>query len=176
MRILAILGYIAAIVVANVLTASYHPWFVAGVAITAGTWLIGPSFVLRDAVQLAYGRRIAYAALAAGLVANYALSVHNADLAWITTGSCAAYAVSETLDAEAFTRLRARLARRVLFAGLVSGSADSIVFVTIGLSPLTTGFVAWGDAWRVVVAQMIVKSVCVAACATPFTSRFTKTS
>jgi uncharacterized PurR-regulated membrane protein YhhQ (DUF165 family) len=164
----AAVAYVATIIAANWVTAKYPPWFVGGVAITAGTWLIGPAFVLRDVVQLAYNRRTAYLLIVVALAANFAMSRHYADLAWITFASTCAFAISAVVDTEAFTRLRARLPQRVAVSGIGAGLLDSIVFVVVGLSPLTTGIVAWGDVWRVVVAQVIVKSVCVAVCSIPF--------
>lgn len=160
--------YAAVIVAANYLTATTVPWFVSGVAITAGTWLIGPAFVLRDVVQLAYSRRVAYAVVAVALAANFAMSRHYADLAWITFASTCAFAASAVIDTEAFTRLRYRLPERVAASGVGAGVVDSAIFAVVGLSPLTTGIVAWGDVWRVVVAQVIVKAACVAVCSAPF--------
>lgn len=165
---LAALAYLVCIMAANWLTAEYAPWFVAGVAITAGTWLIGPSFVLRDVVQLAHGRRVAYLVCALALLGNLAMSRYYADLAWITLASACAFTISAVVDTETFTRLRVRLLPRVAISGFGAGIVDSIVFVVVGLSPLTTGIVAWGDVWRVVVAQVVVKTVCVAVCSAPF--------
>lgn len=165
---LAAVAYVLCIMAANWLTAQYAPWFVAGVAITAGTWLIGPSFVLRDVVQLAHGRAFAYGLCALALVGNFLMSRYYADLAWITFASACAFAISAVIDTETFTRLRARLLARVAVSGGLAGVLDSTVFVIVGLSPLTTGIVAWGDVWRVIVAQVIVKTVCVAICSAPF--------
>lgn len=164
-------AYLLCIVAANWATAQYAPWFVAGVAITAGTWFIGPAFVLRDLVQLAFNRRFAYVVCALALVCNFLMSRYYADLAWITFASACAFSISTVIDTETFSRLRARLPERVAVSGIGAGLLDSIVFVVVGLSPLTTGIVAWGDVWRVVVAQVIVKSVCVAICSTPFYAR-----
>jgi len=168
---IAVVAYVATIIAANVLTAKYAPWFVLGIAITPGTWLIGPSFVERDLVQLAYSKSAAYACVVVALGVNFAMSRHYGDLAWITFASACAFAISAVIDTEAFTRLRRRLPERVAVSGVGAGLLDSIVFVIVGLSPLTTGIVAWGDVWRVIVAQVIVKSLTVAVCSLPFYRR-----
>lgn len=159
--IIAIPAYIAAIVIANIVTASEAPltfdWLGQHWVVTWGTFLIAATFFLRDAVQLAVGRRGAYAAIAVALIANLVLSRVYADLAWITAASCLAFALSETLDTEVFTRLRGNLAKRVAISGVLGGTLDSAVFAIVGLSPLTTGIVPWEFLWTTVVAQVVVK-------------------
>lgn len=156
--VVAVALYFAAVVLANWATAHWMPWHVWGLITTAGTWFIGATFVLRDVVQINYGRRIAYAVVAAALVVNFAMSRYVGDLEWITAGSACAFAVSETFDTEAFTRWRGSIGKRVLASGVASSIVDSLIFAVVALSPLTTGFVAWGDLWRVVVAQVLVKT------------------
>ena len=168
---LAIVALMASIVAANAATAQYAPWHVAGVVIPAGTWMIGFVFVTRDLVQLAFGRSAAYLAMAAGLVVNAGASVHYGDLRWITAGSACAFAVSAVVDTETFTRYRHRLVARVLAAGVASGALDSLVFVVVALSPLTLGFVTWGDVPRVIAAQVIVKALVVTALSAGFYRR-----
>ncbi len=156
-----IMGYIAAVAVANVLTANYAPlmfnWLGQTWVVTWGTFLIGATFFLRDLVQLRYGRRVAYLALAAALAVNVVLSIVYNDLLWVTVGSAAAFAVSETLDTEVFTRLHASVRKRVLVSGVIGGTIDSAVFAVVGLSPLTTGIVPWSYLWTTIVAQVFVK-------------------
>lgn len=159
---------LVAVAAANYFTATTLPWHVAGTVIPAGTWFIGAVFVLRDAVQIAYSRRVAYLALAAALAVNFAMSIHYGDLRWITTASACAFLVSGVCDTETFTRMRVGIVSRVLAAGLASGLLDSAIFVTIGLSPLTTGFLTWPDVVRAVLAQVAVKCVVVALGSTAF--------
>lgn len=173
MKLIAIGLYIAAIIIANVLTANQIPiefqflgqtWIV-----TWGTFFIAATFFLRDAVQVLMGRTAAYMAIAVALAANIVLSVHYDNLLWITIGSALAFATSETLDTEIFTRLRERLAARVAFSGVAGGTVDSIIFALVGLSPLTTGLVPWEFLWTTVVAQVVVKSVANVLVAIPIT-------
>lgn len=167
-----VLLYLAAIVAANVLTATQPPiefdalgqhWVV-----TWGTFFIAATFVLRDAVQLAFGRSVAYATIAVALAVNVALSLHYGDLMWIVVGSAVAFAVSETLDTEVFTRMGGGVGRRVAVSGIVGGTVDSILFAVLALSPLTTGIVPWEFLWTTVVAQVVVKGAVSAAAAVPF--------
>lgn len=151
--------YVSSIIAANVLTAHTAPLVIGAFLVTAGTWFIAATFPLRDAVQLHTNRLISYLTIIAALGASALTSNQLGDTLAITGASALAFAVSETLDTEAFTRLRGSLARRVAFSGLVSVPADSILFAVIGLSPIGAGFVAWADLWRVIVAQIIAKSV-----------------
>lgn len=151
--------YVASIVAANVLTAHTAPLVIGTFIVTAGTWFIAATFPLRDAVQIHAGKRISYAAIAVALVASAIASRSLGDPLAITEASALAFAFSETLDTELFTRLRASLAKRVAFSGLVSGSADSVIFAFVGLSPIGAGFVPYDAIWKVIVAQIVAKGV-----------------
>lgn len=162
MKSAAVVLYLAAVVVANVLTATQAPiefdslgqhWVV-----TWGTFAIAATFFLRDAVQVAYGRRVAYLTIGAALTLNALLSIHYDDLVWITVGSVVALAISETVDTEVFTRWRGSLRARVAISGVIGGTLDSIAFAVIALSPLTTGIVPWEFLWTNIVAQVVVKA------------------
>lgn len=154
-------AYIAAIVVANIVTANETPimfdWLGQRWVVTWGTFFIAATFFLRDGVQLAFGRRGAYLAIAVALLANLAMSSHYENLAWIVAASCIAFGLSETLDTEVFTRLRGRLAKRVAISGVFGGTLDSVVFALIGLSPLTTNIVPWEFLWTTILAQVVIK-------------------
>lgn len=156
-----IIAYIAAIAAANFATANWAPltfeWLGQFWVVTWGTFFIAATFFLRDTVQLKYGRRVAYYALAGALAVNVVLSFFYGDLIWVTVGSAAAFLVSETLDTEVFTRYHASLRKRVLLSGVLGGTIDSAVFAVIGLSPLTTGIVPWEFLWTSIVAQVVVK-------------------
>ena len=133
----------AAIAAANFATANWAPltfeWLGQFWVVTWGTFFIAATFFLRDTVQLKYGRRVAYYALAGALAVNVVLSFFYGDLIWVTVGSAAAFLVSETLDTEVFTRYHASIRKRVLLSGVLGGTIDSAVFAVVGLSPLTTG-------------------------------------
>lgn len=159
--IAAAAAFVVAIALANYATAHYAPWHVVGLIITAGTWFAAATFVLRDVVQVAFGRAASYLLIAGALLVDVVASRWIGDLAWITAGSALAFACSETIDAEVFTRYRTQIGRRVFGSGILAAIADSLIFCVVALSPLTTGFVAWGDLWRVVVAQLVAKAIVV---------------
>jgi queuosine precursor transporter len=159
--ILSSIAFVACIILANYATAHYQPWHIIGLIVTAGTWFAAVTFILRDVVQVAFGRAFAYGLIAFALIVNFAASRWVGDLAWITFGSAVAFALSETIDSEVFTRYRAKIGMRVFGSGILASLADSLVFCVIALSPLTTGFVAWGDLWRVVAALMLAKFIVV---------------
>ena len=162
LRFLAPVAYLAAIVTANVVTATQPPitfdWLGQFWVVTWGTFAIAATFLLRDAVQVAFGRSAAYATIGLALGLNAALSLHYGDLAWITAGSVIAFALSETLDTEVFTRWRGSISSRVAISGVLGGTLDSVVFAVVALSPLTTGIVPWEFLWTTIVAQVVVKS------------------
>ncbi|CAB4894505.1 unannotated protein [freshwater metagenome] len=159
--------YVAAIVTANIVTATQTPWSFDALGqhwvVTWGTWFIAATFVLRDLVQLRLGRAAAYAAVGAALLANVAVSFAYDDLLWVTVASALSFALAETLDTEVFTRLHGSVGRRVAVSGVLGGTLDSILFAVVGLSPLTTGIVSWEFLWTVVVAQVVVKAAVSAA-------------
>lgn len=153
------IAYVAAIVAANLLTAHYAPADIGPFLIPWGTWLIGATFILRDFVQRARGRRYAYGTIAVALVASALTSHHLGDTGWVTIASALAFAVSEATDTEVYTRLvsRARFSTRIAVSGLVSVPLDTVIFVTVGLSPLTTGFVSWAQMPNLILGQLLVK-------------------
>lgn len=155
---MVVVAYIAAIVVANVVTAAGPPPSIGPFIVPWGTWFIGLTLLLRDFVQLRHGRGFSYVAIALALVAS-ALSSHAlGDTLWITGASAVAFAVSESMETEIFTRLRAFLAKRIFWSGTFSSLADSVVFIILGLSPLTTGFVPWPAIPFAILGQYIVKT------------------
>jgi len=157
--------YIASIVAANVLTAHTAPLVVGAFVVTAGTWFIAATFPLRDAVQIHTTKAFSYVAIAAALGASVLASWKLGDTLWITGASALAFAISETLDTEAFTRLKGNLGKRVLFSGLISVPFDSVIFAFVGLSPLGAGFVPYDVIWKVILAQIVAKSIVQAAVA-----------
>ena len=163
--------YIAAIALANVLTARYAPILlhVNGnvAALPIGTFCIGATFFLRDLVQFRHGLRVAWAALAAALLVNLLLSLSYGDLLAITLASAAAFAVSESSDTAIYTLAHGSLGRRILFSGLVSVPLDSAIFVVFGLSPLTTGIVPWSAVALTIAVQVVVKLAMQALAAVP---------
>jgi uncharacterized PurR-regulated membrane protein YhhQ (DUF165 family) len=150
--------YLAAIAGANVLTAKFAPLEFGSMLVPAGTFLIGATFMLRDFVQKAIGRRNTYMAIAAAMALSAVTSYALGDTLWIVFASAVTFMLSETADTEIFTRQRGSMARRVLFSGLVGGSIDSAVFVLVGLSPLGAGFLPWEAIWQAIAGQMLLKA------------------
>jgi len=158
MKALIVLAYLAAIVAANVVTASFAPLSIGALLVPAGSFLIGATFILRDFVQRAIGRGRTYAAILGALALSAATSYGLGDTLWIVFASAVTFLVSETLDTETYTRLKLPLASRVFFSGLVGGLVDSALFVVVGLSPLGAGFLPWEAVPYAIAGQMLVKT------------------
>lgn len=154
-----VLLYVAAIVAANVVTARTVPADIGPFLVAWGTWFIAVTFVLRDVIQLRYGRRAAYEAIGVALVASALTSAVLGDTLAVVTASALAFAVSESLDTEVFTRLRARVPARIAVSGLLGGAADAVIFVVVGLSPLWSGIIPWSAVPNAILGQYIVKAL-----------------
>ncbi|WP_326742600.1 VUT family protein [Streptomyces sp. NBC_01768] len=154
---LAVSGYVAGVVAANVATAHLGMWSVGfGLTATAGTVLAGASFVLRDAVQDVAGRRMALVALGLGCAVS----------AWMATpalalASVAAFGLAELLDMGVYTQLRARgWMRAAVVSNLIGAVVDTFVFLWVAGFPVTTPavagqFVGKGWATLVVIAPVL---------------------
>jgi uncharacterized PurR-regulated membrane protein YhhQ (DUF165 family) len=158
MKTLIVLAYLAAIVAANVVTASFAPLSIGALLVPAGSFLIGATFILRDFVQRAIGRGRTYFAILVALALSAETSFMLGDTLWIVFASAVTFLVSETLDTEMYTRLKLPLASRVFFSGLVGGLVDSALFVVVGLSPLGAGFLPWEAVPYAIAGQMLVKT------------------
>lgn len=158
MKPLLFVAYVAVFAAASIITAHTIPAEIGPFLVTWGTWIIGVTFVLRDAVHLAYGRRVAYVGVALALIVAAVTSSLLGDSLAIVVGSSVAIAISESLDTEVFARWRGGLASRIVLSGLVGGVADSVVFVLIALSPLWSGIVPWSAVPNVIAGQIIAKA------------------
>ncbi len=152
-----VIFYVVSIVIANVITAATHPFKVLFFIIPWGSWFIGATFVLRDMVQRAHGRTFTYYVIGVALILSAIFSKMLGDSIMITIASCVAFAVSETIDTELFTRLKCTFAKRIWWSGVAGGLFDSGLFVIIGLSPLGAGFVPWAFVPSAILGQYIVK-------------------
>lgn len=157
MKMLWIALYLLAIALANVITASNDPIFWGKLIIPAGSFLIGATFILRDLVQNAIGRRNTYLAIGAAMLLSAATSWLLGDTLWITAASAAAFLFSETADTEIYSRLKLPMSLRVLYSGVAGGALDSVIFVVIGLSPIGAGFLPWELVGYAIAGQIIVK-------------------
>jgi hypothetical protein len=154
-----ILLYVACVAAANIITATTTPIFFLGFVITWGTFFAGATFILRDLVQRGYGRQVAYAAIGAGLLVSGAFSLVYHDALPIAVGSLVAFAVSESLDTEVFTRVPWSFSGRVAVSGLIGGLIDTALFVVIALSPLWSGILTWGQVPRAILGVYLVKAI-----------------
>ncbi|UWG97696.1 VUT family protein [Dehalobacter sp. DCM] len=149
--------YLAAIVVANVITAAFVPLQAGPFLIPYGSWLIGATLVLRDIIQRKYGRKKAYIAIVSALLLSALSSVFLGDTLVITAASAISFLLSESADTEIYTRLKVPFLGKVLTSGVISGTLDSVLFVVIGLSPLFSGILSWDMIPNAILGQLIVK-------------------
>lgn len=150
--------YLLSIVAANIVTAAMAPVSLGALLIPAGSFLIGATFILRDFVQSAIGRRNTYVAIACALLLSAVSSAILGDTLWIVTASAVTFLLSETTDTEIYTRLKLPMASRILYSGLAGGIVDSTLFVIIGLSPLGAGFLPWEAVGYAIAGQILAKT------------------
>lgn len=144
MRAALVAAFLGCILAANYVTTEYGMVPVGfGLTATAGTYLAGATFVLRDSVQDTYGKRWAVALIALGAALSYLVSDP-----FIALASGVAFLVSELADLAVYTPLRRRGYVRAAVASNVVGSfADTVLFLWVA------GF--W--AWAAVPGQMVGK-------------------
>lgn len=151
--------YIIIIIFANILTACVLPFELSIFIIPAGTVFIGFTFIIRDLLQQKYGKIKTYYYIITALFINLCMSILNRDIFWITMGSTVSFAVSEILDTEIYSKfMYSKFSTRVLYSGVVSSFADSVLFVLIGLSPLTTNIIPWEFIVYAIFGQYFVKA------------------
>lgn len=153
-----LLLYLASIVIANVVTASFDPVALGILIVPAGSFLIGATFILRDLVQRSIGRKNTYITIAGALVLSAITSLALGDPLWIVFASTVTFLVSETADTEIYSRLKLPMSWRVLYSGLAGGTVDSILFVIIGLSPIGANILPWEAVGFAIAGQVIVKA------------------
>ncbi|MFJ8260409.1 VUT family protein [Rummeliibacillus sp. NPDC094406] len=151
--------YLLAIVLANVITASFNPLILGIFIIPYGSFLIGATFILRDLVQNKYGKKKTYLFIGLALLLSAISSYLLGDTLWIVFASAVSFAVSETTDTEIYSRMKTSISMRILYSGVVGGILDSTIFVIVGLSPLGAGFVPWDAVWMAILGQIMIKVV-----------------
>ncbi|MDQ0770245.1 uncharacterized PurR-regulated membrane protein YhhQ (DUF165 family) [Pseudarthrobacter defluvii] len=131
------LGLLACILTANYVTT--HFGFIPvgfGLMATAGTYFAGLTFVLRDSLQDAFGKKWVLGLIVGGA----GLSFLVAD-PFIAVASAVAFLLSEIADFAVYTPLRARGYIRAAVASNVVGSViDTVVFLNIAGFPLEEAF------------------------------------
>lgn len=158
----AAVGYIAAIVAANWLTAHHGLVPVGfGLTATAGTFAAGAALLLRDLVQDTAGRAAVLASILAGAVLTWATSPA------LAVASSTAFLLAEAADMAVYTPLRERgWARAVLASNAVGAVVDTVAFLSLAGFPVTAsavggqlaGKLAWATALPVA-AVLITRQV-----------------
>ncbi len=151
--------YLLLITVANILTAKFDPLVLAGggLVVPIGSLFAGAVFVLRDLVQMKHGRAKTYTTILSAAALSGALSIGLGDTAHVAVASVMAFFGSEAVDTEIFSRMRRSMPARILLSGIVGGALDSVLFVLLGLSPMTSNMIPWEAVPSAVLGQMLVK-------------------
>jgi uncharacterized PurR-regulated membrane protein YhhQ (DUF165 family) len=139
----------------------FHPFslFNGLLLIPAGSVFVGATFLLRDFVQLQYGKRITYAAIAVATILSATISWIVGDTVFIAVASVIAFLVSESIDTEIFSRAKRTLWWRIAMSGIVGGIADSVIFVVLGLSPIGAAMLTWSMVPYAILGQTATKAV-----------------
>lgn len=132
-RTLIAAAFLACILAANYVTTQYGMIPVGfGLVATAGTYFAGLTFVLRDSLQDAAGKRWTLAVIAAGAALSFLISAP-----FIALASAVAFGLSELADLVVYTPLRKRgYIRAAVASNMVGAFVDTIVFLTIAGFPL----------------------------------------
>lgn len=126
-------GLLACILAANFVTTRYGIVPVGfGLMATAGTYFAGLTFVLRDSLQDAVGKKWTFAMIAAGAALSFLLADP-----FIALASAVAFLLAELSDLAVYTPLRQRGYIRAAIASNIVGSfVDTIAFLSIAGFPI----------------------------------------
>lgn len=132
-RLLLSAAFLACILAANWATTRYGLVPVGfGLMATAGTYFAGLSFVVRDSLHDAAGKRWTLAVIALGAALSFLIAAP-----FIALASAVAFALAETADLLAYTPLRRRgYVRAAVASNVVGAVVDSVVFLTIAGFPV----------------------------------------
>lgn len=146
-------AFLAAIVGANWLTSEYGLIPVGfGLVATAGTYLAGLTFALRDSVQDRSGKRASLALIIAGAVISWVVSDP-----MIALASGAAFLIGEFADLAIYTPLRKRgYIRAAVASNIVGAFVDTFLFLWLAGFPIV-------GAWE---GQVLAKLTITAAAVT----------
>lgn len=132
---MAIGAYVAAVVLANVVTERLGLVSVGfGLLVTAGTYAAGFALLARDFVHRYGGRRWALAAIALGGVLSWALSSPA-----LAAASTVAFVSAELIDLGVYEPIRRTkgFIQGALVSNIVSAPIDTVVFLSLAGFPLT---------------------------------------
>jgi len=131
----AIAAYVAAVVLANVVTERLGMVSVGfGLLVTAGTYAAGFALLARDFVHRFGGRPWALAAIALGGVLSWALSSPA-----LAAASTVAFVSAELIDLGVYEPIRRAkgFIQGALVSNIVSAPIDTVVFLSLAGFPLT---------------------------------------
>ena len=145
LSIAAAAAFLACIVAANYVTTEYGMAPVGfGLVATAGTYLAGLTFVLRDTVQDGLGKAATIGLIATGAALSYLVSDP-----FIALASGVAFLASELADLAVYTPLRSRgYIRAAVASNIVGAFVDTVLFLWVAGFPI-------GDA---IAGQMVGKA------------------
>ena len=128
-------AFLGCILAANYVTSRYGMVPVGfGLMATAGTYFAGLSFVIRDSLQDAAGKRWTIAVITLGAALSFLVSDP-----FIALASAVAFGISELVDLGIYTPLRRKGYVRAAVASNVAGSlVDTVAFLTIAGFPVMT--------------------------------------
>lgn len=145
-------AFLACILAANYVTTEHGMVPVGfGLMATAGTYFAGLTFVLRDTVQDAYGKRATMLLIVAGAGLSYLISDP-----FIALASGVAFLVSEAADLAVYTPLRRRgYLRAAIASNIVGALVDTILFLWIAGFPIADA-IAGQMVGKVAVTALVV--------------------
>lgn len=131
--ILACAGFLASVIGANYATTHWGMVHVGlGLYATAGTYLAGATFVLRDLIQDQAGKAVIAGLIVAGALVSMVLASPQ-----IAVASGVAFLLSEAADLAVYTPLRRRgYIRAAVASNLVGSLVDTVVFLAIAGFPI----------------------------------------
>lgn len=152
MRYLIAVGFLSTTLLANYATSTWGMVPVGfGLVATAGTYFAGLSFVLRDSVQDAYGKRWAITLVVIGALLSYLVADP-----FIALASGVAFLVAELADLAVYTPLRKRgYIRAAIASNIVGALVDTVLFLWIA------GFAVWSAVPGQMVAKVAITAVVV---------------
>jgi uncharacterized PurR-regulated membrane protein YhhQ (DUF165 family) len=144
---------VGAVIAANYITTRFGMVPVGfGLLATAGTYLAGLTFILRDVLQDTAGKAATLAVIAAGALVSFLVSDP-----LIAMASAAAFGISEIADLVVYTPLRKRgYIRAAVVSNVVGAFLDTVVF--LGLA----GFHVLAALPGQMVGKMIITALAVA--------------
>jgi uncharacterized PurR-regulated membrane protein YhhQ (DUF165 family) len=147
MKYLNLTLFLGLILAANYVTTEYGMVPVGfGLVTTAGTYLAGLTFVVRDSLQDTGGKRLVLAAIVAGAVLSFLIAAP-----FIALASGCAFLASETADLAVYTPLRRRgYVRAAVASNVVGAVVDTVLFLWVA------GFPVWSSLGGQLTGKLLV--------------------